>query len=227
MNFLSQEKKNRDDSKKIISNAIKLAKLTNTKIFAFHPGYLREADVNEKGYFNFKGKNRISFQKGLEIYRDVFFDFYKSLEIKDGICLGVENLFPNSDGTNDSFMCTFEELNELFKFEKIIDLDLYLLLDLGHLAISSNILKFDRYEYIEKCINNFSEKIFEIHISNNDEKNDLHSRITKNCWQLKCLKKFINSGPKPNNTIFTYESRGLTIEQIMEDCDLIRSSIDS
>ena len=22
------------------------------------------------------------------------------------------------------------------------------------------------------------------------------------------LKKFINSGPKPNNTIFTYESRG-------------------
>ena len=44
---------------------------------------------------------------------------------------------------------------------------------------------------------------------------------------LKCLKKFINSGPKPNNTIFTYESRGLTIEQIMEDCDLIRSSIDS
>ena len=46
------------------------------------------------------------------------------------------------------------------------------------------------------------KRFFEIHISNNDEKNDLHSRITKNCWQLKCLKKFINSGPKPNNTNF-------------------------
>ena len=92
----------------------------------------------------------------------MFSDFYKSLEIKVlfELCLGLENLFPNSDGTNDSFMCTYEELNELFKLEKIIDLDLYLLLDLGHLAISSNILKFDRYEYIDKCINKFSEKIF-------------------------------------------------------------------
>ena len=76
MNFLSQEKKNREDSKKIISNAIELAKLTNTKIFAFHPGYLREADVNEKGYFNFKGKKRISFQKGLCRFPEVQFTNY-------------------------------------------------------------------------------------------------------------------------------------------------------
>ena len=54
-------------------------------------------------------------------------------------CLGVENLFPNSDGTNDSFMCTYEELNELFKFEKIIDLDLYLLF---RFRTSCNIFKY-------------------------------------------------------------------------------------
>lgn len=227
MNFLSQQKKNRDDSKKIIANAIELAKLTDTKIFAFHPGYLREADVNEKGYFNFKGNSRITFRKGLEIYRDIFFDFYQSLNINQDVYLGVENLFPNSDGTNDSFMCTYEEIEDLFKFEKINKLNLFLLLDLGHLAISSNILNFNRYEYIEKCIENFGDRIFEIHISNNDEKNDLHNRITKDSWQLKSLKNFIHTGPKLNNTIFTYESRGLTIDQIKSDCDLIRHSIDA
>tara|TARA_Y100000389_G_C17444054_1_gene510454 strand:- start:526 stop:1428 length:903 start_codon:yes stop_codon:yes gene_type:complete len=225
LNMLSQNKKDKDDSKKIITDAVKLAKLTNTKVFAFHPGYLREADVNEKGYFKFKGEERISFDEGLKIYRDDFFDLYNSLKIGNDISIGLENLFPNEDGTNDSFMCTFEEINKLFSFDKIKDINLFLLLDLGHLAISSNLLNFDRYDFIEKCIDNFGDKILEIHISNNDEKRDLHSRITKDCWQLDCLKNFINTGPKPDNTIFTYESRGLTIEEIKDDCDLIKSSL--
>ena len=225
MNMLSQNKKDRDNSKKIITNAVELAKLTNTKVFAFHPGYLREADVNEKGYFKFKGNERISFEKGLEVYRDDFFDLYKSLDIGNDIFIGLENLFPNEDGTNDSFMCTFDEINKLFNFDKVKELNLFLLLDLGHLAISSNLLNFDRYDFLEKCIDNFGDKILEIHISNNDEKRDLHSRITKDCWQLSYLKNFISTGPKPDNTIFTYESRGLTIEEIKDDCDLIKSSL--
>ena len=122
-------------------------------------------------------------------------------------------------------MCTFDEINKLFSFDKIKDLNLFLLLDLGHLAISSNLLNFNRYDFIEKCIDNYGDKILEIHISNNDEKRDLHSRITKDCWQLHCLKNFINTGPKPDNTIFTYESRGLTIEEIKYDCDLIKSNL--
>ena len=56
---------------------------------------MRETDVNEKGYFKFKGEERISFDDGLKFYRDEFFDLYKSLNIGNDILIGLENLFPN------------------------------------------------------------------------------------------------------------------------------------
>ena len=79
--------KNRDDSKKIISNAIKLAKLTNTKIFAFHPGYLREADVNEKVISIAQRKQQNFISKGLKFIEMCFLISINLLEIKDGILL--------------------------------------------------------------------------------------------------------------------------------------------
>ena len=51
-------KKERDNAKRIIKNSLQLAKKTGIRIYAFHPGYLREATVNSKGYFNFYGKKR-------------------------------------------------------------------------------------------------------------------------------------------------------------------------
>ena len=87
-------------------------------------------------------------------------------------------------------MCTYEEIEKFFHSPEINSTNLCLLIDLGHLAISSNILKFDRLDFIERCIKNFGERIFEIHISNNDGLRDLHSRITKDSWQLEVLRKF-------------------------------------
>ena len=65
----------------------------------------------------------------------------------------------------------------------------------------------------------------EVHISNNDEKNDLHDRITKNSWQLKALKYFKNTGKLVGGTIFTLESRRLKINEIKEDIKLLRKFI--
>ena len=64
-------------------------------------------------------------------------------------------------------------------------INLKLLIDLGHLAISANILKFDKYDFLKKVIDNFSDKIFEVHISENDFKSDLHNRVTKILGNLK------------------------------------------
>lgn len=225
LNYLSKNDIDKKNSEEIISTAMKLAKDTNTSIYAYHPGYLREADMNEKGYFDFKGSSRISFEEGLKIYKSDFNDFYKKLNLDDNTFLGVENLFPNPDGTNDSFLCTFDEIKNFFNLPEINSTKLFLLIDLGHLAISSNLLKFDRMEFIEKCIKNFGDRIFEIHISNNDEFKDLHSRITKDSWQLEALKYFKDTGMLNGGTVFTYESRGLTIDQIVKDIDLINSKI--
>ena len=117
LNFLTTNLELKKECKKIISNAINLAKKTGTSIYAFHPGYYREANINPKGYFDFYGNERKDFEYGLTIFKDEFVDFYRSLEIdknNNQIKLAFENLFPNSDGSNDSFMCTYEEIEKIF-----------------------------------------------------------------------------------------------------------------
>ena len=227
LNYLSGKKSERDKAKKIIKSSVQLAKKTGVKIYAFHPGYLREATVNSKGYFNFYGKKRKKIKSSINTYNNDFYKFYKSLKLdkkKQNVFLGLENLFPNNDGTNDSFMCTFKEVEKLFSY-KFKSTNLCLLIDLGHLAIASKILKFDRYKYLENITKKFGDRIMEVHISNNDEKNDLHDRITKNSWQLKALKYFKDTGKLVGGTIFTLESRRLKINEIKEDIKLLRKFI--
>ena len=87
-------------------------------------------------------------------------------------------------------MCTYEEIEKIFFEAEIKKINLSLLIDLGHLAISANILKFDKIVFLNKIIENFGDKIVEIHISENDFKRDLHNRIFKGSWQLDALKLF-------------------------------------
>ena len=212
----------------IIRNAINLAKKTGVKIYAFHPGYYREAEMNEKGYFNFFGNERRNFNYGLDVFKKDFVNFYKTLKIggnKNDIFLGFENLFPNPDGTNDSFMCTFEEISKVFDHAKKENINLKLLIDLGHLAISANFLKFDRIEFLNNVLNNYGDNIFEVHISENDGVRDLHNRINVDSWQLDALKLFKRL-KNYNEIIFTYESRGMTISEIKDDLKLIKKILD-
>ena len=228
LNFLTRNKDLQAKCKKIIKESISLAKKLNVSTYAFHPGYLREADVSLKGYFNFHGKKRLSYDKAINLFEKEFFNFYKTLKIdkkNQNTFLGLENLFPNPDGSNDSFMCTFDEINKLFSSKNFCNTNLCLLIDLGHLAIASNKLVFNRYEFLEKVVDKFGDRIFEIHISNNDEISDLHNRITKKSWQLDALKYFKNSGKLVGKTIFTIESRGMTIDQIKHDKELLQERI--
>ena len=73
-------------------------------------------------------------------------------------------------------------------------------------------------------MNNYGNKIFEIHISENDEKNDLHNRIKYNSWQLDALKLF-KKLKNFDDIVFTYESRGMSISEIKGDVDLIKKNL--
>ena len=121
-------------------------------------------------------------------------------------------------------MCTYSEVDKLFS-KKFKNTSLCLLIDLGHLAIASKVLKFNRYKYLEKITKKYGDRIMEVHISNNDERNDLHDRITKDSWQLRALKYFKNTGKLVGGTVFTIESRRLKINQIKEDIKLVRKFI--
>ena len=55
-------------------------------------------------------------------------------------------------------------------------------------------------------------------------KKDLHSRITE-LLAAKLFKEFYKYRSKADNTIFTYENGSLTIEEIKDDCDLIKYNL--
>ena len=142
----------KEGCKNIILNAINLAKKTGTNIYAFHPGYYREAKINPKGYFDFLEKIEKTLVTDLIFFKNDFINFYKSLNIdkENKVQLGFENLFPNADGSNDSFMCTYDEIEKIFLEAEKNKINLKLLIDLGHLAISANILKFDKYDFLKR-----------------------------------------------------------------------------
>jgi len=60
-----------------------------------------------------------------------------------------------------------------------------LLLDLGHLKVSSNILKFDKFEMLEEC----KKWTKAYHLSENNGFEDQNLKIKKNSWFLKRMKK--------------------------------------
>ena len=84
-----------------------------------------------------------------------------------------------------------------------------LLLDLGHLNISSNILKFDRDSFIDEYLELFGNRLLEVHISENNGFKDEHLPIKNSSWQLKVIKKISNmkSNLPIKKRVFCLESR--------------------
>ena len=88
------------------------------------------------------------------------------------------------------------------------------MLDLGHTAVTSHWLKFDKDEFVQKC----SKHAYAIHVSNNNGLQDQHRSLTQKCWAISKLKKF------KNNPIIL-ETMNLSIEKIKENIQLVQNSI--
>lgn len=216
LNFISKKKNISKLSLNLISNALKLSKKNNF-IYGFHPGYLRDS-IAQDGYFNFFNETRMSRKTGHEKFIGNFLTLLK--KNKENF-IAIENLFPNPDRSNDSLMCNYPEIDKIFSSSKLKKYKFGLILDLGHLQISSNLLKFDKNACLNRIISKYGHRIYQVHISENNCISDSHSRIKKNSWQLKMLKKFKNTGSDLGGTKFTLETRDLTLSQIKNDINLI------
>ncbi len=232
LNVMSQDKKTRKQSLDLIAQAIELARRTDVDLYCFHPGYLGDPTVLTNGMFDFSGKKPWDKREGVKRFCQDFMSFYKDLEI-DGkpqrVYVGIENLFPPSAGDNFSTFCSYSDMAEMFSCSEIADSNLGILIDLGHLAIAANILKFDREEYLQNVIRDFGDRIYEVHLSENDQREDLHERITEQSWQLNALGKFKDTGRRLNGakTRFCIESRGLTPEEIKTSYHIVKRQLES
>ena len=97
-----------------------------------------------------------------------------------------------------------------------------ILLDLGHLNISSNLLSFDRESFLDKFLTKFGHLLKEVHISENNGFLDQHLSLNKDSWQLNALKK-IKEVEVPFERIYCLEARNASKLEITKGLNLIEN----
>lgn len=214
VNLASQDKTILVNSREQMKKSIDFCQRFHIKLFSFHAGFRADPDINF--YFPRKG-NITSHQKAFT----TFVESVKEINVyaeKRGVVLAVENnvLSENNlvEGEN-RFLLLCEAIEFERLWEKIPTDNLGILLDLGHLKVTSNWLNFDRHEFIERV----KEKIFAIHINDNNGKSDTHSQVNKTSWCLETISR--------NNFTqipLVLESTCLTIDQIIQQARLIEAA---
>lgn len=156
----------------------------NIKIFSFHAGFRVDPDINLKFDLN----NIIEYQIAFNTFKDSVLKIANYAEKKD-VKVAIENNVLSKynlvGGRNKLLlMCEAWEFEKLFQEIKLENLGI--LLDLGHLKVTSNLLKFNANNFIE----NFKNKIYLVHIHENDGEVDEHKCIKKGDWSLKVVQKY-------------------------------------
>jgi endonuclease IV len=222
LNLISRKKKDYFLSEKLISNSIKLASKLKIKNYGFHPGYLKECLIKDKKFF-FINKLRQYTESEKIFLKRLNLLINKNRKYLKKVDLSLENLFPLPNEKKISLMNSYSEINRIFKNKSVKKNKIKLILDLGHLEITTNLLSLNKEEELSNILKKYKKVINEVHLSGNDSVNDLHLRVKNNPWQiekLKILKKCLNK-----NTIYVIESRNLTINQLKEDYKLISKLI--
>jgi len=170
-----------------IKKSIDFCSRFNIDFFSFHGGFRGDPNINLK--FNL---NKITnYEKSYEIFKSSILQILDYAEKRD-INLAIENnvLAENNliDGKNKVLL--FCELWEFEKFfREIKSRNLGILLDLGHLKVTSNSLNFDANKFISKLKN----KIFGIHIHENNGRVDQHSIVKEGDWSVNIINSYFKN----------------------------------
>jgi len=155
-------------------------------------------------------------------------DFFKGIDFllaslpEEGFKVGVENVFRLKNSGFRSFLETEDDIIEfldLYRKEEKIGL----LLDLGHLNVAVNFFEFDKYDFVERLLPEYADKIFEVHISENDGARDLHNISDVDSWQidLVCKNKFLHTVP------IVLEWRGFSPDLVFKRFTILKKIIEN
>jgi sugar phosphate isomerase/epimerase len=221
LNIASDDPEIQLSCKKLVNNALKLSMIANSKIYGLHAGYLSKAKTKHDGDFEFDN-NQISYNKGLDNAIKFINEILKKFKKKKIIFL-IENLFP-SIARNSSLNCDFNQIKDLMDN---VPKEVGLLLDLGHLNISSKIMEFNRHKFLDKYLERYGDRLHEVHISENNGLKDEHKALIGNSWQYDAIKKIAEiRKKKPLSDIFyCLESRNANSEELKDNLDKINSLI--
>lgn len=207
INLASQNKSVLEKSIEHTKRAISLSHTLGSNLYSLHAGIRIDPSPERLG-------KPLYFKEKIASYKKAFQTFIDSIQelcnysLKRGVDISIENNVVSKynliDGKNQLLiMAEAEEFLELIR--RVEKKNLGVLVDLGHLDVTSKTLDFDRNEFINMLKSYI--KIFHLH--GNDGYSDQHKSIAENSWALKILKK--NNEPK-----IVIESYHKNIEEILE-----------
>jgi len=131
--------------------------------------------------------------------------------------LVLENLYPINQDTETCFFMHIDEITSLLEREP----DILMLLDLGHLKISSELLHFKYHKAVNVLFGQYGKRIREIHVSENDGKNDVHWSIGADSLQYHILREYA-ALIKDNHINVTIEARNASLESLRSSYSLLK-----
>jgi sugar phosphate isomerase/epimerase len=194
---------NGDLTRNFIRGSVEYLNLLNISYYSIHAGFRHtfkfDNEILVEGVDNFSEQDIVD---NARWFKKNFPD----------VKLAIENLYPNGGNLNSCFLMGIKEIVNFFRNNK----DLFLLLDLGHLKVSSRIMNFDYIDAVAEIIDNFKDRIKEIHLSENTGNEDDHLLVFSDSIQYKIVRDNIGI-IKKNNINLTIEARNYSLNEL-EKC---------
>lgn len=191
INLASQDKNIFKKSMRQILSSIDFCSKFHIDLFSFHSGFRVDPDMNLK----FSQKNIPPYEISFNTFKDsllTIVDYAKEKNVKIAIENNVLSEYNLIKGQNKFLlMCEHWEFKKLF--DEINSSNIGILLDIGHLKVTSNLLNFNPYHFIEKL----QEKVFAVHIHENNGRLDEHNCPKKGDWSLEILNRFFSNTKNP------------------------------
>lgn len=187
LNLASVNKGDLKKSRQLAKAVLEISSEIQAPFYSIHSGFAYHAQSE------FLGRQQIQLKHfSLTEARKIFIEsigFLSTVAKKLGVKLLVENnvVTPVNliAGENKSFLLADLEDSALL-LKTFNEMNVHLLLDMGHLKVSAMSLKFDKLDYINYC----QPYIDAFHISENDGYADQHLPAKKDSWFLKVLADF-------------------------------------
>lgn len=193
-----------------IDRSMEYVEALNVPYYSIHAGFRRPLTTAENLELN---AGDYSFENFLENV-EWFSKRYPNAK------LIFENLYPIRGLRDACYAMHIDEIIYFLKSESRIGL----LLDFGHLKVSSRILGFNYLEAVRLLFEEYGDRIVELHLSENDGDKDDHKAIYSDSVQYFIVNKYAEIIRK-NKINVVIETRDQTPEVLGNIYNLIQSSI--
>ena len=191
VNLASQSKQILEKSVNQIIKSIDFCADFNINLFSFHAGFRVDPDINLKFSFSNIPEYETSFDTFKESVEKIV-DYAERRSVKVAIENNVLSEYNLVDGRNKLLlMCELWEFGRLFS--EISSKNLGVLLDIGHLKVTANLLKFGADEFIHEL----KDKTFAVHVSENNGIVDEHRCLREGDWSLAIVSNYFKNKDVP------------------------------